>query len=317
MEDLPVRLRGERAALSLSNNLCPNNPRVRSFAQAFTAQMILDTQPDEMSFDWVEYTNYRFEDNLFCLCDHCLKAAADKGTDASALQRAVAQVYDTLSSTTPKSLGRPANWTDAWARLSPGIEQFFAFKAETVVSFCNDLAVNVRQYANRPTKIRLPGFALPMCLGTGLDYPRLLEIPEVVVETKMYRFHWGLMVHWYAQDLARLAPGTSAAQWIPFAKGMVEVPDESEAPEYYRMPLPDETGPVSLSSERTRLESALTWTRNHGRLGVRVHAYGPAEVFASRLETVRQLGFPDIGIQRYGYMNDEKLKLIAKLLQEE
>lgn len=306
---------GVRREAFLSGVGCLNNPEVRSYASAFVLDLAQHYRPDGLSLDWVEFTPYRLEDCLLCHCVHCQQLQEELGFDSRQTRISAANVFEKVREKGPVGLGKPTGWGDAWSRLDDGVASLFEFKRLSVVRFVKGLRDLLVSRGLGHLKLRLPGFAWPMCIASGLDYTLAGQLPNVVVETKMYRFHWGLMVRWYANDLSLIHGNSSPADWVPFVLGMLELESGDLSYDKFRMPRPDEIGAISLETERKKQECALEAVgANRRNLGVRVHGYGPRPMFQDRLKTAALEGFSEIGVQRFGYLSDEKLTDIGRLL---
>jgi hypothetical protein len=271
--------------------------------------------PDGVFLDWLEYTNYHFEDNLLCFCPDCEKKAGELGFDFATLRQAALEVRDWIKNANLDDLAPAAGWVDAWERMSARISQFFRFKALSVKEYMQSLRRVMDEAGFGETNLYFNGFSLPMNVGTGIDYEALTRLSaHIFTDMKLYRFHWGLMVGWYAKYLADLNGRVPSGAWLPFAKSMLEVEDPEDSDvDHYRMPAPDEVGPLDVANEERKLAQLLSLT-NPSQVVPVMHGYCPLEVFRKRLEMIAGSEAQAVFIQRYGYASDRKLTVLRELL---
>jgi hypothetical protein len=312
--DAPRDFEGNPVSPTISLHACPNNPRCYDYAQGIILNLAQHYEPDSLVCDWIEYTNYFFTDNLICFCEHCRKQADEWGYNFESMRQAVAELYNWIRNARPYDVLPIGGWHQTWAMMSPRIDELFRFKARTVVETATRLRAALDRLGFESLLLRFPGFAYPMSVGTGLDYASLSRLGNTIIpQSKMYRFHWGLMVGWYAHALTKLnANGVAPTDWLPMVVSMMEIHDDAEQSlERFVMPPPTERGPVTLATELAK-SRRFAAEAGHAAREIRVHAYGPLEVFRERLSNAMKSGLTGFDIQRYGYCSDEKLRAIGE-----
>lgn len=317
-EDYPVLPSGERRLPAISQKGCINNPKVAQYGLGLLLDVVRRYQPDGIFVDWLEYTNYHFEDNLLCFCKHCHRRADQLGFDFERMRQAALSVLKWVRNASLDDIAPAGSWESTWERMSPGVAQFFEFKARSVKAYVESLRSELDRSGFSHTHLNVAGFAPPMNKGTGMDYSTISALSgQISSVTKLYRFHWGLMVGWYANQLAQLNHRIPADAWVPFVLDMLELEgDNGFGVEHYRMPRPDEIGPLKLENENRKLREALELASSPRRMTPLLHAYCPREVFRERIATALASDAWTIGIQRYGYTGDEKLKDIGEAISK-
>jgi hypothetical protein len=312
-DDYPVMPSGERRLPAISQKGCINNPKVARYGLGLLLDVVKRYQPDGIFVDWLEYTNYHFEDNLLCFCKHCQQKAHQMGFDFEEMRGAALSVLAWVRNASLDDIAPAGNWESTWECMSPGIEQFFEFKARSVQTYVESLVYELNKSGFGQIHLYVAGFAPPMNKGTGMDYSRVSGLSSKISNvTKLYRFHWGLMVGWYANQLAELNRRIPADAWIPFVLDMLELEgDNGFGVEHYRMPRPNEIGPLKMENEDRKLKKALELASSPRRMVPLLHAYCPREVFQKRIAIALASDAETIGIQRYGYTGDKKLKDIG------
>lgn len=305
-ETLPVDIFGKKHPAQISKKGCINNKDILQFYKSISKQIITSYNPERIMIDWVEYTNYFFSDNFNCLCSSCEDACKEMEFDYFKLRQAVEDTYKILSELT--QLPQDNDWNSLWSSINPNIDLLFKFKAESCLKFLSDLIADIRTY-NKDVKFLFTCFAPPMNKGTGFDFELLSKLGDsVIIQPKMYRFHWGLMVNWYASELYRINNKIALEDWVIFVKKLLEVEDSSSDISHFKMPSPKELGPVDFGTEWKKI-SSLHDMKIHS---YRIHAYCSDEIFDLRLQQSVQSDMDYISVQRYGYISDSKFEILRK-----
>lgn len=306
---LPVDVWGNVHPAKISQKGCINNPEIRKYYSGICKQIIEKYHPDGLMLDWIEYTNYFFSDNFNCFCSDCFCKADQFGIDLKEIQKNILVSFSKFKAA--DNIKVFDNWTEQWNGLFAGVSDLFRFKAVSCHDFIDNI---VRELTVIHPDIHLlfTCFAPPMNKGTGFDFTGLSSFRDnVEIQSKAYRFHWGLMVRWYAQQLYEINPDISLEKWIVFSKKMLEVEDSSNDFSHYCMPSPLDFGAISVETE----EKKISEMRKAGLKSYRLHAYGPDGLFRQRLEYALKSGFESVSIQRYGYLSDSKLKILKEYIR--
>lgn len=311
IDDYPIDPFGKEHILQISRKGCINSANVVNYYIAMIGEIVKRYHPDRIMLDWVEYTNYFFSDNLVCFCPHCKKKAIDYGFDLKKMQDAALNVFRNISSMNQVPISGGKEWIEIWETISPGISELFRFKAQACIDFVSTIRGFLDSIGASDTGIQISCFAPPMNIGTGLDYSRVAAISQTIeVQPKMYRFHWALMVKWYAEELAKINDHIKPEEWIPFVKDLLRVTDTSCMLNHYKMPGPKEFGAIDYQCELEKISAV----EKAGQSGItyRIHGYGPDELFRKRVIRANESSIDLCSVQRYGYLSDNKLAMLRR-----
>jgi hypothetical protein len=314
-KDMPISCDGKQITPKISNEACRNVENVINYYAALMKDLYQTYKPDEIMLDWMEFTNYFFSDNLICFCDSCKTKMERYGYSVQEFENSVQEIYTWVKEQYPAPVCEGLGWDMIWKRMSPGISALFEFKRKS----CDELIARLRSeldiFGGKATRLLFTGFGPPMNRSTGLN-PSCNNSETVRIQLKSYRFHWGLMVRWYSEELATINCKTSANDWIPFVKNLLEVEDSSSTLTDFTMPEPNEFGPIEFVSECNKVKQIFEDSADKQRVSVRLHGYGPIDLFRNRMQFAKECGYQNISIQRYGYLCDEKISLLQEYVGE-
>lgn len=311
-EDLPVDVYGKPQIPKISNEACRNADNAIQYYIALAKDLLRVYHPDEIMLDWMEFTDYFFSDNLLCFCDSCKKRMQHYGFSVERLEQAAKNVFDWVRAQPSAPTCDGMGWNSIWNHICPDISDLFEFKRRTVEERLLAFRAELDAAGGEDVTLLFTGFGLPMNHATGLNQNLCLNQRNIRIQPKAYRFHWGLMVRWYAQELAHINGRTKAEDWISFAKNLLEVHDSSFDLEHFTMPSPDEAGPIDFTSECDKVLETFENSEDKSRASIRIHGYGPVEIFRNRISFASKCGYRNISIQRYGYLCDEKINLLKE-----
>lgn len=306
-DDFPVDVEGVMQIPKISNQACINSKNVSNYYLSLAKDLIQTYQPSMLMIDWMEFTNYFFSDNLLCFCDSCKKKMTLLNYDVKKLENAAREAFTWIKAQESVPAVDGLGWKEIWTIMSPDILYLFKFKRKSVESIVATIRKQLDAFGKSDVELLFTGFCLPMNIGTGFDFTLSNSIENVLLQPKAYRFHWGLMVRWYSEELAKINGKTIANDWIPFVKNLLEVTDSSNEFEYFKMPSPTEVGPIDFDSECKKIASVLELVGNTEKASFRVHGYGTTDIFKQRIAYARRCGYKNISIQRYGYLCDDKI----------
>jgi hypothetical protein len=322
--DRPVRLDGGTGERVLAGHGCLNNPRVRRLGAARLREMLRHYgDVDGVFLDWAEYTCYFLEDCFTCFCPHCQLATIARGYDWAAMEADTRRLWDRLHRLTASDLRRAADAADwpfalAGAVLDyPGVAALLRFKADTVRAALGELRGIIASEANDSVALGLNGFPPPWCRITGMDYAGL---GGVVAETrsKLFTFHWPMITRWWAETLLAWNPGLDEDAVLAAVKVALDIPtgptEHRQRLADYRMPRPDEPHAITMACLTRKIDQAVALARDSGAPCLAyVHSYRPAAEFRSVLEAALASQAPGCWVQRYGYLSDEKLRIMREV----
>lgn len=311
--DFPVSAEGNVQVPKISNQGCINSYNVANYYVSLAKDLVQVYNPSMIMIDWMEFTNYFFSDNFLCFCDSCKDKMHHFGYDVSTLENSVYRAIEWVKTqkSVPKSEG--LGWNSIWATISPDIIGLFDFKRKSVESIISQIRKALDEFDKSDVELLFTGFCLPMNIGTGFDFTLSKSFDKVFLQPKAYRFHWGLMVRWYSEELAKINGKTSPNDWIPFVKNLLQVTDDSDEIDFFKMPSPTEVGPIDFSSECKKIDAVYGMIEDKEKASFRVHGYGTIDIFKQRIAYAKKCGFKSISIQRYGYLCDEKILSLKEI----
>lgn len=311
--DLPLDINGNQIVPKISKEACRNSSNVLNYFIGLSKAIIDRYSPDGIMIDWIEYTNYFFSDNFICFCPNCINEMISLGYNPKVLKDAVLQCYEWV-----KNLERIPDISnfdsyEIWNMISPNIVKLFEFKQKTIK---RKIQV-IREEIPNHVSLLFTGFAPPMNSSTGL-LPEFSNFEnKVFIQPKMYRFHWGMMVSWYAKELYELNSNIPIEDWVMFSKKLLEVSDDSNDINKFTMPSPDNEGPLNQIDEKNKMKKSFdNFSNIEKEASVRLHGYATLEEFAKRIQWASMYKIKEISVQRYGYLTDEKLDLFKGILND-
>jgi hypothetical protein len=126
--------------------------------------------------------------------------------------------------------------------------------------------------------------------------------------------HWAMMLRFYADELLAANRGLSDELLGKTLARLFDIADDgglAKATDYH-YPGPDEPHPAGPMAQERKLVQAR---REAGDLPVfaLAHGYGPPADFRRRLAAAWKSSPAGIWINRYGYLSDEKLRIIGEV----
>lgn len=314
----PVPAAGHRSDRIIAGQGCPNHPdvqalvggRIREAAQRY---------PDAAGFffDWVEYTCYFPADAFTCFCTHCERSARDRGLDWEAMQRGVRALWDRLHELTVADLRQVAEAEEGFlALLAPddlaAVELHQCFKADSVESAYERIRAQFQRAGLPDARIGANGFPPPWDRITGAALAGAGRYAEVV-RPKFFTFHWSMMVRWYTEalrdwnrDLPEAEIVRAVLAWFGISGG-----DRAPTAEAFGMPTPHESHPLDAADVVAKIDAVARSLDDPLRCEAYIHSYQPAADFDELLGAVGRLDIGGVWVQRYGYLSDAKLDILA------
>jgi hypothetical protein len=157
---------------------CPSNPRVNEWFALLYQTVVAQYGIDGLDLSHARFNHPALFEGLWvCSCPHCVRAGGELGYDVAALARAVRAFVDGMRTWTPQRVlpvidGDLAPLEQARTLgISPGLGQWFQFRADLVTRGLSRLKQSVKETANRPvvflSDVHVPSFALL----AGHSYP--------------------------------------------------------------------------------------------------------------------------------------------------
>jgi len=298
---------------------CLNSPAVRAYGLALVRDTIRHSaNADGLCLDWVEYTTYTLEDHFACLCPHCAAAAGAAGYDWERIRRDVTAMWDRLHNLTSRDLERAARiaarpWEAAeLLQAYPGWLDFLRFKADTVRGWYADVRRAMNEEGASTMELGANGWAPPFNRSSGMDYRGLADIVQTV-RPKLFTFHWSALPRWYGETLLRWNPALSERQLLDALVACLDLPDAVSPRSFasYHIPAPEDDHPATPESWRAKLDEVVdqvgAGSGGRCRCYAYAHSYRSEAQWKRMVAVVRDSRVDGMWVQRYEYMNDDKL----------
>lgn len=277
---------------------------------------------DGIRFDWPEYPPY-FLDSIFLdFSDHARRAAQRLGFEFVRMQRDVGALYQKLDG--GLSDADLAPWTQrdggryALLRLlaeSPGITDFIRYKAVLVEQMLAGFRQTMNEAGGGRMEMMPNAFPPPWSIASGMDYRRVAAHSSAI-SVKLYTMHWPMMLRFYGDQLRAANPGLSDPVLTRCLVRWLDVADDEgfSRLDQYEYPAPDVPHPVGAQAQARKIAQAQA-EAGATPLYALVHGYGPAQDFQKRLQVAYRAAEHGLWINRYGYLRDEKLRMIGRAVR--
>ncbi|MGI9499034.1 MAG: hypothetical protein ACR2P3_03285, partial [Geminicoccaceae bacterium] len=247
---------------------------------------------DALRIDWPEYPPYDFKAWFFDFSDHAVRAARARAYDIEAMRA------DCLA-----LIADPSIFIEHGLDALPGFTALQRFKADLTVDLIRSFRVAL------PPSIRLVihAFPPPWSSLSGMDFSRVAAFADDIA-VKLYTMHWPMMLTNYRQHFLEAGIPEDRA-----TNGLLELFDTGGGP-VFRYPEPEEAHPASAAAQTRKIETASTAIAGRAALIPSAHAYGPTDDVVQRVSVALEAGGGTAWINRYGYLGDNKLEKLGRLM---
>lgn len=319
VDERPLPIAGERSGEAIAGQGCPNSDHVRNLVVANVREALRHYgDATGIQLDWLEYTCYFPEDVFTCVCPSCRASAMDAGLDWDAMAGGVQSLWDRFHNLNDDDLRLIAKKASLTAVLDAdqrdAVRMLWEFKANSVTRLLATIDATVRA-SGFDLPLGANGFAPPFGTWTGADFATMAT-QAAFVRPKFFTFHWSMMVRWYGETILSWNPGLDSSL---VTKALLSVFDiHPSTTRYgldlsdYGMPEPGEPHPVSADDVRRKLADVAGEVGTTAKVEAYVHSYQPASEFDALMHAVGESSITGEWVQRYGYLSDEKLEILAK-----
>jgi hypothetical protein len=320
-EDRPRLPDGRLPPRRLANNGSLASPHIRDYTSALIRDLgRAYPDIDGLRIDWPEYPPYFLDDVFLDFGRHAEAAAARLGLDFERMKRSAGQLYRHLHG------GLTDEEVSAWlgpdggryALLRaladhPGLGDWLRFKAilvEELLAGCRKALTE----AAGPAKELMPNaFPPPWTLASGFDFSRAARHASAA-SVKLYTMHWAMIVRFWGEALRQANPRLTEKMLVQALVRWLDIADDAgrQSLNDYDYPEPDVPHPVGFEAQKRKIAQAQ---RDAGTMPIYAlaHAYGPVGDFRRRLQAAWQASRYGLWINRYGYLSDEKMKVVAEV----
>ncbi len=325
-DDKPLLPDGRVPSMRLANNGSLASPHITAYHQALLRDLC-KAYPDisGLRVDWPEYPPYFLDDVFLDFGPHAEAAATRLGFDFDAMRRAASELYQLLHGGLEDAHLLPWAARDGGrCRLiralsrQPALLAWLRFKSILVDELLGGFRRAMNEAGAQKMKLVPNAFPPPWTLASGMDFSRAARHSSAI-SVKLYTMHWPVMLRFYGDALLRANPGRlSEAVLTRALAAWLDISDDAPLPALrdYRYPEPAEPHPAGNSAMSRKILEAQA---EAGSLPVYAlaHGYGPLADFERRLNVAWNASRHGVWINRYGYLNDEKLTSIGRICSKE
>ncbi len=319
VDERPLPIGGERSREAIAGQGCPNSEHVRNLVVANVRETLRHYgDAAGIQLDWIEYTCYFPEDVFTCVCPSCRASALTAGLDWEAMRDGLQALWDRLHHLDDDDLRRIAEQASLSAVLDTprqdAVHALWQFKADSVSRLIATIDETIRDCGfNLP--LGANGFAPPFSTWTGADFATMAT-QAAFVRPKFFTFHWSMMIRWYGEAILSWNEDLDPALVTTALLSVFDV--HPPAARYgldlcdYGMPGPHEPHSLSADDVRRKLARVTDAVGDTALVEAYVHGYQPANEFDAVMDAVASSSVSGEWVQRYGYLSDEKLQILAR-----
>ena len=154
----------------------------------------------------------------------------------------------------------------------------------------------------------------PFSQLTGFDFAGAMQHCDAV-SPKLFTMHWLLMGqlwgNWLLQN-KNLEEGR-VAKALASHLGLAAESAANLSLADFAYPDPDQPHAISNASQSRKIQQAIDAAPRGTKIEPLVHGYGPLDDFHQRLKVAVDAPVSGVWINRYGYLSDEKLDVVAEV----
>jgi hypothetical protein len=275
---------------------------------------------DGLRLDWPEYPPYFLDDAFLDFGAHAAAAARRLDFDFAVMQRAAQALYQTLHGRLSDAAVQP--WLEgdggrfallAALQRSPALLDWLRFKARLVAELLRQARATLTAAAGRHVELLAHAFPPPFSVISGMDFATSGQHCQGFC-VKLYTLHWPMIVRFWGDVLHKANPNLSERVLVRALVKWLDIADDEGLPRLqdYHYPEPNEAQPVGLEAQARKLRQARA-EAGATPVYALAHGYGRLDEFRRRLQVAWQASGGRVWINRYGYLSDEKLKIIAEV----
>lgn len=307
----------------VANNGSLACPEIRNYTYALIRDMCR-AYPEihGIRLDWPEYPPYQLQDVFLDFSEPARVAAERLGFPFAKMRAEAAGLWQYLhGSATDADL-------DAWAEGDGGryellqlfsdrplLLDVFRFKAKLAEELLAGARAALTEALGKDAELVPNAFPPPFSTLAGMDY-RMVAPHSAGISVKLYTMHWPMIARFYADELKQANPALSEEKLV---RTIVRLLDLDDAGKYHRIadltyPEPDVPHPAGIDNQIRKIHQAQ---RVAGKTQVYAlaHGYGPVADFRARLQAAFNASNGKVWINRYAYLDDEKLSVIREVSQ--
>jgi hypothetical protein len=320
-DDQPRRFDGLVPDKRLDKNGSLASPNIRDYMAAMLTDLVRAyPQIDGFRIDWPEYPPYYLDALFVDYSLHANSAAKRLGFSIEWMQESAkslhAKLFGKLTNRDLRGLldddgGRYSLLSGA-ATFS-GVFEAMRFRATLVRELVAHARKAIDNAGGEHMELIPNAFPPPWNIVSGFpfgDWGAILN----GVSIKEYTMHWAMMIRFYGDALLQANPDLDEQLLVRALVRLLDVADDSGLSHLrdYHYPEPEEAHPFGKNALQRKIRQAQEEAGTTPVYAL-VHGYGPVDDFRTRLQAAHAASQNGFWINRYGYLADEKLKVIREV----
>lgn len=314
--DRPMLPGGQPLPARVDNNASLASAAVREYVLVMIDDLCAAyPEVDGFRFDWPEYPPYHLLSLLADYNPQVRPFAAALGIDFDQLEAKIGGLYQQLvGGTLPASLLEGVGFDGLLDRLTvhtPALSDHLALRQHLVEDYARFLGDGVRQSSDGRKQMFLQCFPPPWNRLSGFAPARLSDVADLI-GVKFYTMHWPMMARQYGDMIAGFSGVDADAATRAVYRLFIDPGAKDDQPGSIAYPEPDE--PHGIDPQIIEQKFAEAQAGSASRLIAATHTYGPIDDVCQRLAAAWRASSGRIEINRYGYMSDDKIEAMAKVI---
>lgn len=320
-EDRPLLPDGRLPPRRLAKNGSLASGQILAYEHALIRDLVKNYPDlDGLRFDWPEYPPYFLDSVFLDFSSHAREAAERLGFDFERMRRDVGALYRKLhgglADADLRAWSEPDGGRYALLRLlsdHAGVADTIRFKATLV----EEMLAGFRRVMNEAGAQRMEmmpnAFPPPWTVASGMDFRRVARHSSAI-SVKLYTMHWPMILRFYGDQIREANPGLSDSLLVSALVRWLDIADDGGLPRLrdYTYPPPDVPHPVGPRAQRRKIVQARADAGDTPVYAL-AHGYGPVDDFRRRLEVAWNASPHGIWVNRYAYLDDDKLEIIGEV----
>jgi len=309
---IPLRRVANNASLASPHVIAYKHAMIRDLCQRYP-------QLDGIRYDWPEYPPYSLDDMFVDFSGHARAAAQRHNIDFDICLRDTRAFYEMLhGGLTDLGLSALA-YGDAEKFMAEklaryeGVMEMIVLKALLSDELLRGFRNTMNECGAAQMEMQPNAFPPPWSRISGFDFGLAARYSQGI-SVKLYGMHWAMMLRSYGDQLLAANPGISELLLVRALVTLLGIEDGEGSPNLadYRYPAPDEPHPGGDMAQASKIAQAQA-AAGECPVYTLAHGYGPEDDFRRRLEIAWNASPHGVWLNRYGYLNDAKLKIVGGL----